>query len=130
MKRPGHVVAALLACSSFAVPAWAGEEPEKSWALTEAAAEHVTDPALRDRIFKALDAAERAGTDPSISKFHVRAGTIVEHEGVERAIVGGNSEYAGYPEAIHGETSLMNHVISTSSDRGSAWARSTRSGTR
>jgi len=28
-------------------------------------------------------------------------------------LVGGNSEYFGYPEAIHGETSLMNHVINT-----------------
>ena len=26
--------------------------------------------------------------------------------------MGGNSEYAGVPEAIHGETSLLNHVIS------------------
>ncbi len=59
----------------------------------------------------ALDAAAEAGTDPSISQYHVRAATVVEHEGVDRAVVGGNSEWAGYPEAIHGETSLMNHAI-------------------
>ncbi len=88
-------------------------EPGESWTLAESAEEVVTDPALQARIFKALDAAALAGTDPSISKYHVRASTVVEHEGVERAIVGGNSEYAGYPEAIHGETSLMNHVINT-----------------
>jgi cytidine deaminase len=88
----------------------AGEQG--AWTLTEAAAEHVSDPALRARIFAALDAAAAAGTDPSISHYHVRAGTVVEDETGERVIVGGNSEYAGYPEAIHGETSLMNHVIS------------------
>lgn len=36
---------------------------------------------------------------------------MLEHDGAELVIVGGNSEYAGLPEAIHGETSLMNHVI-------------------
>jgi cytidine deaminase len=61
-------------------------------------------------MFAALDAAEKAGTDPSISKFQVRAATVIEHAGVERTILGGNSEYR-VPEAIHGETSLMNHVI-------------------
>lgn len=62
-------------------------------------------------MFAALDAAERARTDPSLSKFQVRAATVIEVEGVTREILGGNSEYAGLPEAIHGETSLLNHVI-------------------
>jgi len=81
------------------------------WTLTKPAEELVADPELRARIFRALDAARSAGTDPSISKFHVRAATVIQHAGVERTILGGNSEYARVPEAIHGETSLMNHVI-------------------
>lgn len=81
------------------------------WALTDAAEHQVTDPAMAERMFEALDAAKTAGTDPSISKYDVRAATVVEHEGHNLAIVGGNSEWAGYPEAIHGETSLMNHAI-------------------
>jgi cytidine deaminase len=87
--------------------------PAAAWTLTEEAREHISDPELAQRIFLALDAAREAGTDPSTSKFVVRAGTTVTVDGVERAIVGGNSEYAGYAEAIHGETSLMNHVITT-----------------
>lgn len=87
------------------------EATETAWILAESATEYVTDPALERRMFQALDAAATAGTDPSISKYHVRAATVVEHQGADRAIVGGNSEWAGYPEAIHGETSLMNHVI-------------------
>ena len=73
----------------------------------------MADPALRARIFAALDAAEKAGTDPRLSKFHVRAATVLETGGRERVVVGGNSEYEGLPEAIHGETSLLNHVINT-----------------
>ena len=85
-------------------------EPPR-WKLTPQAEELVAEPALRARIFASLDAAEKAGTDPSLSKFHVRAATVIEHDGAQRAILGGNSEYAGLPEAIHGETSLLNHVI-------------------
>jgi cytidine deaminase len=101
------VLLGALACSAPA------EEPESTWALAETSREHVDDPLLEERIFRALDAAESAGTDPSISHYHVRASTAFGHDGVEHTVVGGNSEYAGYPEAIHGETSLMNHVIST-----------------
>ena len=36
---------------------------------------------------------------------------MIHYHGADTPVVGGNSEYAGYPEAIHGETSLMNHVI-------------------
>jgi cytidine deaminase len=100
----------LAACGGGADPTDVSAE-ESPWSLTEESREHVGDPDLEQRIFQALDAAREAGTDPSTSKFVVRAGTTVTDEGVERAIVGGNSEYAGYAEAIHGETSLMNHVI-------------------
>ncbi len=81
------------------------------WKLASQAEPLVAEPGLRARIFAALDAAEKAGTDPSLSKFHVRAATVIEHDGARREIVGGNSEYSGLPEAIHGETSLLNHVI-------------------
>lgn len=91
----------------------APEKVESPWTLAESARRHVTDPALEGRIFRALDAAATAGTDPSISKYDVRAATVVERAGADHAVVGGNSEWYGYPEAIHGETSLMNHVIST-----------------
>jgi cytidine deaminase len=64
------------------------------------------DPELEREIFRALDAAENAGTYPPLSRFQVRAATVVE----KRAVVGGNTEYE-VPEAIHGESSLVNHVI-------------------
>ena len=106
----GLLAAAAIACASFGCsPPRPPDAPR--WKLTRQAEELVADPALRARIFAALDAAEKTGTDPSLSKFHVRAATVIEHDGAERVIVGGNSEYAGLPEAIHGETSLMNHVI-------------------
>ncbi|MFQ5526505.1 MAG: hypothetical protein ACE5GX_09620 [Thermoanaerobaculia bacterium] len=116
--RSAAVLALLItavACAPKEEPAVVADEPasgsESPWALSEAAREHVTDRALESRIYQALDAAAGAGTDPSISKYHVRAATVVPHEGSDRAVVGGNSEWTGYPEAIHGETSLMNHVI-------------------
>ncbi len=104
------ILAVLVTIPGCALPE---KKSTEAWKLADSAREHVTDPALEARIFKALDAAAMAGTDPSISHFHVRAGTTIELEGVDHTIVGGNSEWAGYPEAIHGETSLMNHVINT-----------------
>jgi cytidine deaminase len=80
------------------------------WTLAAETAGLAADPELQAQIFKALDAAERAGTDPSISKFNVRCATVVGAGDAERTILGGNSEYQ-LPEAIHGETSLMNHAI-------------------
>jgi hypothetical protein len=68
------------------------------------------DPILIRQIGLALDAAERAGTDPSISRFHVRAATVVTADGQDQTVVGGNTEYT-LPEAIHGEVSVVNHVI-------------------
>ena len=99
------VPALALGCSA------AEREAERPWALTEEARQEVTEPELEGRIFTSLDAAAKAGTDPSISKYHVRAATVVSHDGVDHTVVGGNTEWAGYPEAIHGETSLLNHVI-------------------
>jgi hypothetical protein len=87
----------------------AGEAPAR-WTVTKSARELVADPGLQARIFKALEAARSAGTDPGISKFNVRTATVIPGAGGERTIVGGNTEYR-VPEAIHGETSLMNHVI-------------------
>lgn len=86
-------------------------EAPARWTLTKTAEEFLADPALRARVFTALDAARSAGTDPSLSKFHVRAATVIRQQGALRTVLGGNSEYARLPEAIHGETSLMNHVI-------------------
>ncbi len=80
-----------------------------SWHLTSESEAVVPDPALRAQIFRALDAAESAGTDPSISHFKVRAATVVTVKGEDRVVLGGNTEYE-VPEAIHGESSLLNHV--------------------
>ncbi len=79
------------------------------WHLTDDARALVGDEALRAQIFRALDAAASTGTDPNISKYNVRAATVVTHKGAEHVVVGGNTEYA-VPEAIHGETSLLNHA--------------------
>jgi len=78
------------------------------WRLSDPA-RALVDPALAEQIFQALDAAEHAGTDPAISRFQVRAATIVEQDGARHVVVGGNTEYR-VPEAIHGESSLVNHV--------------------
>jgi cytidine deaminase len=68
------------------------------------------DTALLADMIAALDAAATAGTNPPISKFHVRAATAFEHEGRRLVITGGNTEYE-IPEAIHGESSMVNHAI-------------------
>ena len=80
----------------------------KGWRLSEPDS---VEEGLARQMFMALDAAERAGTDPHISRFDVRAATVVEVAGREQVVVGGNTEYH-VPEAIHGETSLLNHVTS------------------
>jgi len=77
--------------------------------LTKGSESLLTEAKLREQIFRALDAAEKAGTDPHISKFKVRAATVFEKDGQERVVLGGNTEY-DLPEAIHGESSLLNHV--------------------
>ncbi|MFQ5793082.1 MAG: hypothetical protein ACE5JI_21640 [Acidobacteriota bacterium] len=84
-------------------------EVSSRWKLRPESESLVRDERLRRQIYRALDAAAKAGTDPPISHFKVRAATVVDHEGREHVIVGGNTEYQ-VPEAIHGETSLLNHV--------------------
>ena len=54
----------------------------------------MSDPVLRAQIFRALSAAENAGTDPSISHFKVRAATVIAKDGQEHVVLGGNTEYA------------------------------------
>ena len=83
--------------------------PNGPWKLTPESDSLVPDAKLRDQIFKALDAAKNSGTDPAISHFPVRAATVFELDGAERTVLGGNTEYA-IPEAIHGESSMLNHV--------------------
>lgn len=82
---------------------------DANWQLIPQSEALVPDRALRSQIFRALTAAENAGTDPSISHFKVRAATVIAKDGQERVVLGGNTEYS-VPEAIHGETSLINHV--------------------
>jgi cytidine deaminase len=82
-----------------------------SWSLDEASRELVSDPELERRMLRALDAAAATGTYPPISKYQVRTATVVEHGGKEHVVVGGNTEYH-VPEAIHGESALLNHVTS------------------
>ena len=79
------------------------------WRLTKESVRLVRDAKLRDKIFDALNAAEKAGTDPRLTHFNVKAATAFEKDGQERVVVGGNVEYE-VPEGIHGETSLLNHV--------------------
>jgi cytidine deaminase len=98
-----------LTCALASACARAAAEPP-GWTLAKDAQDQVADPGLVARITRALDAARSAGTDPTISKFNVRAATVIGQGGSERTILGGNTEYR-VPEAIHGETSLMNHVI-------------------
>ncbi len=82
------------------------EEPAAPWRLSEESQSRVGDEALADQIYRALDAAAGAGTEPSISQYPVRAATVVEHQGKEHIIVGGNTEYQ-VPEAIHGENPAL-----------------------
>jgi hypothetical protein len=81
-----------------------------TWTLTRESEAVVPDAKLRSQIFKALDAAEKIHTDTFISHFQVRAATVLEVNGKEEVVLGGNTEY-GRPEGIHGETSLLNHVM-------------------
>lgn len=99
-----------LALAALALSSPAAKKPEPAlWKLTAESRDLVKDEKLAGQIFRALDAAAGAGTDPSISHFNVRAATAVEVGGQEHVVLGGNSEYR-VPEAIHGETSLLNHA--------------------
>ena len=83
--------------------------PPATWTLSAESEIALDDPALLARMGQALDAAALAGTDPSISRFQVRAATVVSHDGQDHVVVGGNTE-SSVPEAIHGEVSVMNHA--------------------
>jgi hypothetical protein len=98
-----------LACAAIVCLAGA-DEPRTAWTISPAAKDLLADPDLQARVFRALDAARSGGTDPSIWRFNVRAATVIPHKDGQKTILGGNTEYR-VPEAIHGETSLMNHVI-------------------
>jgi hypothetical protein len=107
MKLAGVVL--LLLCGIVAGAWIAQPQSSPEWTLTKESESVVPDAKLRGQIFRALDAAEHAGTDPFISHFQVRAATVLEINGKEEVVLGGNTEY-GRPEAIHGESSLLNHV--------------------
>jgi hypothetical protein len=109
--KTGSTFVALLAGVVVLAGLWKlRAESTGKWTFTKESEALVTDPKLRDEIFDALAAAEKAGTDPGISHFNVRVATAFEKDGKERVVVGGNSEYE-IPEGIHGETSVLNHVI-------------------
>ncbi|HJS72648.1 MAG TPA: hypothetical protein VJ921_00065 [Vicinamibacteria bacterium] len=88
--------------AAMALLALACETPTTRWKLSQPLA----DASLEREIFRALDAASEAGTYPPLSNFQVRAATVVD----DQVVMGGNTEYH-VPEAIHGESSLVNHVI-------------------
>lgn len=101
--------AGLLLVAILAALAVSTRPSTATWHLVPDSVALVPDTTLRAQIFRALDAAETAGTDPSISHFKVRAATVVTLNGKDHVVLGGNTEYE-VPEAIHGESSLLNHV--------------------
>ena len=101
---------ALAACAAALASCGRDAEPRSAWSLSPGSPVALDDAAQLRRIERALDAARESGTDPGISGFQVRAATVVEAGGEEHVVVGGNSEYA-VPEAVHGEVSVVNHVI-------------------
>lgn len=103
------VAGSLLLIAILAALSTSTQLSTNSWRLTSESEALVPDPALRAQIFRALDAAENSGTDPSISHFKVRAATVVSVNNEDHVVLGGNTEYE-VPEAIHGESSLLNHV--------------------
>ena len=60
--------------------------PPPSWTLAPDSAVKTDDGALLARIGQALDAAELAGTDPSISKFQVRTATVIAAGGANHVV--------------------------------------------
>ena len=103
------VLSALLVCITISGCSARAQNTSARWTLAYDSEAVVPDAKLRGQIFRALDAAEHSGTDPRISHFAVRAATVIEKEGQEHIVLGGNTEY-DVPEAIHGETSVLNHV--------------------
>jgi cytidine deaminase len=91
------------AAAALLALALACETRTSPWKLSQP----LEDASLEREIFRALDAASETGTYPPLSKFQVRAATVIDGQ----VVVGGNTEYQ-VPEAIHGESSLVNHAIS------------------
>jgi cytidine deaminase len=106
-----RLLASFLLCAVAILAAVAASTQPSTdpWRLTSESEAFVSDAAFRAQIFRALDAAESAGTDTSISHFKVRAATVVTVNNEDHVVLGGNTEYE-LPEAIHGESSLLNHV--------------------
>src|SRR5882724_4357932 len=106
-----RLLTSILLCAVAIVAAVAAstQPSADSWRLTSESEALVPDAALRAQIFRALDAAESAGTDPPISHFKVRVATVLTVNKEDHVVLGGNTEYE-LPEAIHGESSLLNHV--------------------
>jgi len=117
LPRVARAACALLAAaltsacstSTTSTPPPANASAASAWTLSPESPVKIDDAALVARMGRALDAAATSGTDPNISKFSVRAATLVTHDGKDEVVVGGNTEY-GVPEAIHGEVSVVNHV--------------------
>jgi hypothetical protein len=103
------VLCAVVVCVVLGGCSVRAQDKASRWTLSKDSEAVVADAKLRGQIFRALDAAEHSGNDPRISHFQVRAATVIEKDGQEHIILGGNTEY-DVPEAIHGETSLLNHV--------------------
>jgi hypothetical protein len=85
-RQPVLSAAIALAIGSVLTLGCRQSVPPPSWTLAPDSAVKTDDGALLARIGQALDAAEQAGTDPSISRFHVRTATVVRD--------GGNTECA------------------------------------
>ncbi len=107
--NPSSLAIALVSVLSVLSLCLMRADSRAAWRLTDDSKLLVTESKLREQIFHALDAAAKAGTDPHISHFQVRAATAFEKDGVDHVVVGGNTEY-DVPEAIHAEPSLLNHV--------------------
>jgi len=103
------VLCVLIICIALIGYSARAQNNSAQWTLSKDSEAVVPDTKLRGQIFHALDAAEHSGTDPRISHFQVRAATVIEINGQENIVLGGNTEY-DVPEAIHGETSVLNHV--------------------
>ena len=86
LPRPGIATAIALAIGSLLALGCRQPAPPKSWTLAPDSAVKTDDGALLARIGQALDAAELAGPDPSISKFQVRTATVIAAGGANHVV--------------------------------------------